>query len=100
MIANWLLGHQRIEVGCLLEIEHTAQSLHAHAIPEGVDIRPGDTVILHGAPDHVPFGQTLTVACRATVVRANWLGRALTRLSAITGLTELYEVGFERSTQA
>ena len=100
MILSWLLGHEEIEVGCVLEIEHTAQSLHAHAIPEGVDIRPGDTVIVHGAPDHVPFGQTLTVACRATVVRANWLGRVVTRMSAIGGMTELYEVGFERSNAA
>ena len=97
MIVDWLLGRERIEVPCMLEIEHTADSLHAHAIPEGIDIRPGDTVILQGAPDHVPFGQSVTIPCRAVVVRANWLGRMVTQISAVTELTELYEVGFERS---
>ena len=100
MIMNWLLGRERIEVPCMLEIEHTADSLHAHAIPEGIEIRPGDTVILQGAPDHVPFGQIVSIPCRAVVVRANWLGRLVTQVSSMAELTELYEVGFERSTTA
>lgn len=89
------LRQRTIEVDCLVEIEQTPESLHAHAIPEGVAIRPGDTVIVHGAPTRVRFGERLRVPCRATVFRAGPLMRFWTRLAALRELTELYEVGFQ-----
>lgn len=83
------------DVPCLVDIEQTAESLHAHAIPEGVDIRPGDTVLVHGAPSTIAFGQRLTLQCSATVTRANALTRFWTTLIAPLELIELFEVGFQ-----
>jgi hypothetical protein len=59
-----------IEVDCTLEIEQTAESLHAHAIPEGVEIRPGDRVLLLATPPRVGFGERVNLAARARVRRA------------------------------
>ncbi len=83
-----------VEVSCLVDLEQTHDSLHAHAVPRDVEIRPGDVVLVHGAPSSVPFGERLTRECSATVTRAGFLGRAWTRLSGMFQLTELYEVGF------
>ena len=49
-----------IEVPCTVEIEQTAESFHAHAIPRDVAIRPGDRVLVHGAPAHVAFGARIS----------------------------------------
>jgi hypothetical protein len=82
------------DVPCILDIEVSAESVHAHAIPEGVTLYPGDTVLVHDAPDHVAFGERITRRCTATVTRAGWLTRQWTRLVAIGQVTELYEVSF------
>jgi hypothetical protein len=87
-------GPRVFDVPCTLEIEVTAESVHAHAIPEGVTLYPGDTVVVHGAPDHVAFGDKYSRACTATVTRAGLMTRLWTRLSAIGQVTDLYEVSF------
>ena len=79
---------------CTVEIEHTAESLHAHVVLEGAEPEPGDEVIVHDAPDHVPFGESRTVRCRATVLRAGPLGRLRAKLEGYLELTELFEVSF------
>ena len=89
-----LLGRETIEVSCTVEIEQTPESLHAYAVPEGVDIRPGDVVTIHDAPSEIAFGGRLSRRCRATVVRAGPLERLWTRAAGMLELTELYEVGF------
>ena len=89
-------GRETIEVTCTVDIEQTPESFHAHAIPDGIDIRPGDTVMVHGAPTEVQFGDRRSLQCRATVIRAGTLDRLWTRLTAVFELTELYEVGFQR----
>jgi hypothetical protein len=86
---------RRFEVLCNVEIEQTAESLHAHAIPDGVEIRPGDRVLVHGAPSRIDFGQRLSVQCSATVIRAGLIGRFWAQLSGLLHLMELYDVGFE-----
>ena len=86
-----------ITVPCLVEIEQTPESFHAHAIPRGIDIRPGDRVLVHGAPLGIRFGERVSRECQATVIRASWLGRLAARISGLFALTELYEVGFDRS---
>lgn len=86
---------RRLDVPCLVEIEQTPESLHAHAFPDGIRIGPGDTLLLHGAPARIRFGERLTLECRATIVRAGRLSRLWTRVSALLELTELYEVGFQ-----
>jgi len=88
-------GARRLEVPCTVEIERTAESLHAYAIPEGVELRPGDRVIVHGAPGQIGFGESVSFETRATVLRAGPLERAWTQLVAIAELAELYHVGFE-----
>ena len=84
-----------VEASCIVEIEQTVHSLHAHAIPQGVDVRPGDVVLVHGAPTRIGFGDTLRRECRVTVRRAGPLARMWTRAVAVFSLTTLYEVGFE-----
>ena len=84
-----------VDVPCFVDIEQTAESLHAHAVPEGVEIRPGDSVLVHGAPSHIAFGDRLTLECSATVTRAGVLKRFWTYLTAPLELVELFEVGFQ-----
>ena len=76
-----------------VDIEQTPTSFHAHAVPDGYDIRPGDVVSVHGVPD-VGFGEHVTCQLPATVIPANALQRAWTQFTAMFELTELYEVGF------
>jgi hypothetical protein len=94
MSAEFRLPRRSVEIQCSVDIEQTAESFHAHAVPEGVDIRPGDIVLLHDVPTHVAFGERVSCQCRATVLRAGWAARAWTRITALIELTELYEVGF------
>ena len=95
MIGNWLFGGTTVEIRCDIDIEQTPESFHAHAIPDGIDIRPGDVVTVHDVPTNVGFGQRLTCVRRATVRRAGVLDRVWTELTALLELTNLYEVGFE-----
>ena len=88
-------GPRRFDVPCTVEIERTADSFHAYAVPEGVELRPGDRVVVHGAPGHVAFGERMLFETRATVLRAGPLRRAWTQFVAIAELAELYHVGFE-----
>jgi hypothetical protein len=94
---SWLPfgGQRRIEIICSVDIEQSFDSLHAHAIPEGIELRPGDRVIVHGAPTEVPFGESRSLVCRATVIRATGLERLWTEFRALFELTELYHCGFE-----
>ncbi len=90
---SWLLGGETVEITCDVDIEQTPTSFHAHAVPDGIDIRPGDTVVVHGAPE-VGFGDHQTMRLPATVTRAGVLERWWTGVAAMFELTELYEVGF------
>lgn len=94
MIAAWSLVRRRIEVPCTVDIEQTNDSLHAHVVLDGIDVGPGDEVIVHDPPTSVPFGGQVVQRCRATVVRAGLLDRLWTPAAAYLELTELYEVGF------
>jgi hypothetical protein len=85
----------RIEVPCLVDIEQTADSLHAHAIPEGIDLHPGDRVLVHGAPSRVAYGEYVRIYSMATVIRAGVIRRAWTRMTAVFELLELFETGFQ-----
>jgi hypothetical protein len=87
-------GPRQIEIACAVEIAQTPETFHAHAIPEGIEIQPGDSVLVHGAPSEVPFGHTIRLSCRATVTRAGLIERLWTRIAGLFELTELYEVGF------
>jgi hypothetical protein len=89
------LSRQTFTVPCTVEIEHSADSLHAHVELEGdFGIRPGDEVLVHNAPTDIPFGGKILVRRTATIVRAGLLERAWTRFTGNFELTELYEVSF------
>ena len=70
---DWLLGGGTVQVRCDVDIEQTPESFHAHAIPDGVEIRPGDVVRIHDAPTHIGFGDRFTCVRTATVERAGAL---------------------------
>ncbi|MFZ0844258.1 MAG: hypothetical protein WAM62_00595 [Pseudolabrys sp.] len=93
-MTNLSRGERTFQVPCTVEIEHTAESLHAHVELEGVEAGPGDRVIVHGAPTGIPFGERKIFHCHATVTRAGLLGRLRAQLEGYLELTELYEVGF------
>lgn len=82
-------------VPCTIEIENTFESLHAHVDLEGAEpVSAGDSVLVHGEPIRVPYGQKVTLHREATVTRASGIERLLTALAARFELTELYEVSF------
>jgi hypothetical protein len=83
-----------VTVPCTVEIENSAETLHAHVALEGYEVGPGDEVTVHGAPTHVPFGEKVVARCQATVVRAGPVERLKARIDGYLELTELYEVGF------
>ena len=86
--------NRTIRTTCMIEIEQTTESLHAHVELDGVDVGPGDRVIVEDAPGLAPFGQRLHFVREATVVRATWMQRLLAHVEGYLELTELYEVGF------
>lgn len=82
---------------CRIEIEHSDERLCAHVIlADGVLVGPGDTVLVHGDPISVGFGERRVIERMATVRRASALGRWWTRFTAHFELTELYEVSFSK----
>ncbi len=94
-LSDWLGRREIFEVPCTVEVEHTADSLHAYVELDGdIDIGPGDEIIVHGEPIQPAFGEKIIERRQATVKRANWLGRMTTRLHAGFELTDLYEVSF------
>ncbi len=91
----WFVMRQRIEVACTIDLESTHDHFHAPVDLDGVEVDPGDQVLVHNAPTHIPFGTQRTYASRATVQRASWLRRQFVKLTGGTELHELYDVGFE-----
>jgi hypothetical protein len=91
----WLARRFTVRVPCTLDLEATHEHFHAHAELDGLAVREGDAVLIHGAPDHIPFGETRRVATTATVRQASWARRLLVRVLGTSGITELYDVGFE-----
>jgi hypothetical protein len=94
MTVPWTTARRTVEVPCTVDVEQTTDSLHAYVDLHGVEVGPGDRVIVHGAPTAVKFGDRILCQRRATVVRATLLGNLLARFSGYLELTELYEVSF------
>lgn len=88
------MSSRRFEVPCTVEIEQTPDFLYAH-VSHDILIGPGDRVLVHGAPSHVPFGQRVTLQTTATIIRANAFGRFWAHVTGLLSLLELYDVGFE-----
>jgi hypothetical protein len=94
MIGALIGGRRTVEVPCTVDVEHSFDSLHAYVDLDGIEVGPGDEVLVHGAPTEVPYGERVVVRRSATVLQAGPLGRLWTRLAARFELTDLYEVGF------
>jgi len=95
LIGAWCLIRRTVEVPCDLDLEATQEHFHAHAVLRDVVIQEGDRVLLHGAPDRIPLGERRRLTTSATVAHASAPRRLLARLVGTTGITELYDVGFE-----
>ena len=85
---------ETLTIACDVDLERSLDSFHAYAVPDGIDIRPGDRVQVHGLPDRLQFGENRQFRTKATVIRAGALRRAWTEFVSIFDLTSLYEVGF------
>lgn len=95
VIGGWALYRRTREVACTIDLESTPQEFHAHVVLDGVEVNEGDEVLVHGAPTHIPLGEKRTMPATATVWKASWPRRILVRVLGTSGITELYEVGFE-----
>lgn len=91
----WIGDRAAIEVPCSIDMERSAETLHAHVSLDGIEVDCGDEVLIHAAPTSIEFGDRLTTTSRATVIKAGPLRRWLTRMESYFALTELYEVGFQ-----
>ncbi len=94
-LGAWYMARRRREVPCTVDLEATHDHFHAHVDLQGVEVDPGDEVLVHGAPSRIAFGTRRQFESTATVARASWLRRQVARLTGGTYITELYEVGFE-----
>lgn len=94
-MTGWFVMRRRVEVACTIDLESTHDHFHAHVDLDGVEVDPGDQVLVHNTPTRIPFGTQRTYASRATVQRASWLRRQFVKLTGGTELYELYDVGFE-----
>lgn len=83
-----------IEVTCTVEVEGTADRLHAEVDLGGLPVGPGDEVMVHDAPTGPGPSGHLLCHRRATVVRAGPIQRLRAHLAGYLLLTELYEIGF------
>lgn len=92
---QWLFGRRTVQARAEVDLERTQDSFHAYAVPDGVDIRAGDVVQVHGIPTEIAFGEHTVMHCPATISRAGSIVRAWTAFTALFQLTGLYEVGFE-----
>ena len=95
MSRTWIGARKSFDVPCTVEIEQTSETLHAHVVLDnGLEIQPGDEVLVHDAPTRVEFGERLVVRRTATVFRGGLLGRLRATIEGYLELTELYEVSF------
>jgi hypothetical protein len=92
-LMKWNSG-EVVTVPCTVDIEITPDSVHAWVELDGVEVGPGDEVIIEDAPTSLPFGTQHFFHRRAVVVRAGPLERLRAKLAGYLELTELYEVGF------
>ena len=86
---------RQFSIGCTIRVHHTMETLEAHVeLDNGVMPTLGDRIIVDGNAVCVPYGESLTLRRRATVVRANMFEKLWMRLKSQFELTELYEVSF------
>ena len=83
--SSWLHGR----------VDHKFESLHAEVdFGQGVDIHPGDEVIVHGQPIFVPYGQTHEEERQRHCGPRNLAGAAVDPLTGDFEFMELCEFSF------
>ena len=70
-MTNLSRGERTFQVPCTVEIEHTAESLHAHVELEGVEAGPGDRVIVQGIDKVHPGMLVKAVAAQQSATTAS-----------------------------
>ncbi|WP_217426691.1 hypothetical protein [Polynucleobacter antarcticus] len=75
-------------------MSNTSEFLFAHVDLDGVQVGPGDQVLVHDPITEISFGEVLSYQRTATVSKASLLSRAWVYLTARLELTMLYEVSF------
>jgi hypothetical protein len=94
-LAIWYSTRRTTTVPCTIDLESTHDHFHAHVELDGVEVDPGDAVLVHRAPSRIAFGTQERITSQATVSRASLLRRLVVKLTGGTELYELYDVGFE-----
>ncbi len=89
-----LTRRHSIDVPCTVDLAQTHETLHAHFDVRGIDIQPGDSVLIHEAPSRIGCGEHCLLEHRATVVRAGHLKRRWIRFTSQFELSMRWEVGF------
>ncbi len=97
MATGWTASRRTMVVPCTIDLEQTPDSLHAYVDLQGVDVGPGDEVIVHDAPAGIEFGRSAIYRRQATVRRAGPLRRFWAHVEGYLELTELYEVSFSEA---
>lgn len=95
VLSVWYTYRRTVQVPCTIDLESTEEEFHAHVALEGVEVNEGDEVLVHDAPSRIGLGQRELLTSRATVQQASLPRRILTRVLGTSGITDLYEVGFE-----
>jgi hypothetical protein len=91
----WYFARRSVRVPCELDLEATQEHFHAHAVLENELVNEGDEVLVHNAPHRIAIGERRAVNTEATVTHVSLPRRLLTRVIGTTGITDLYDVGFE-----
>lgn len=90
-----LFFSETFDTQCRVEIEQSPDHFHAHVELAGnVPIYPGDSVLVHGGPIMVSFGEKVVYDRTATVQRAGKMRRIWTKFTGYFEMAELYEVSF------
>lgn len=95
LAVGWWFVRRTVRVPCELDLEATQAHFHAHAVLDGAQVREGDQVLVHGAPDRIALNERRTMRTEATVTHVSAPRRLMTRVLGASGITELYDVGFE-----
>ena len=95
MIALFGLLQHTETLDCTVEINNPFDAFGAHVhFEKGVAIRPGDEVLVHGAPITIPYGESRSFRRRATITRAGLVERTWARLTGDLDMLELCEFSF------
>ena len=81
-------------VPCHVDMSNTSEFLYAHVDLSGIQVGPGDEVLVHDPIVDINFGEVLSYDRTATVSKAGIFSRLWVYLTARLEVTMLYEVSF------